>query len=559
MPHDPWPHQLRAVEETHARRAAGSRRVVVASPTGMGKTWIAERLVRDELAEGGKALLYTGRRMMLEQLQRDFSEAGVPFAVRAAGYMAEAFPFQIASLPTDRTRSKKDDYEDFPATLVLVDEGHLHAARHAQRVLGRHLARGACVVYLTATPVNMGGVADALVQAGTVSEGRACGALVRALHYGPDEPALAHHHKTLTGLLGLSENAVTAAMGRVTGGAPDRKLTCLFGRVLEWFDKLNPLRKPTILFAPGVPESRWFAEEFMRRGITAAHVDGEEVTINGATYESSKEAREEVRRGSEAGHVQVVCNRFVLREGVNYPWLAHGIFATVFDSVQSYLQAGGRLLRSHPGVGTVCVQDHGGNWWRHGSLNEDRIWSLDHSSRVLAGVREDGYREPKDKAPPEAREPFLCPACRAVVRSRTCAGCGHKFGHEERFREVAQANGTLVKVTGKMFRPHPAQLEADTAAKWKTMYFRMRNAKKPKTFNQAVIFFAHEYGYRPPRDLPYMPRDAYDWYRPLKAVAYARLVPDPDLKPGDKPGDRRGTRKRKPAKQERGLFDGVSE
>ena len=58
----------------------------------------------------------------------------------------------------------------------------------------------------------------------------------------------------------------------------------------------------------------------------------------------------------------VLCNRFVCA-GIDAPWLAHGIFATIFTSLQSYLQSGGRLLRSFPGIDAVTIR-HGGNWWR---------------------------------------------------------------------------------------------------------------------------------------------------------------------------------------------------
>jgi superfamily II DNA or RNA helicase len=536
----PWPHQVRGVEGVMDAVAAGTRRIVLSSPTGMGKTWMVGALVKRFLGVDKRVLLYTGRRLMLEQLAQDMDAEGLLYGVRAAGHYNEAHhAFQIASLPTDRARSGKDDYQDFPADLVLVDEGHLHVSGAGdRRVLQRHLSRGAVVVYVTATPIGMDGAVDVCVQAGTNSEGRSCGALVPARHFGPDEPAItSKKYRSLADLLEMSEEERTKAVMRPG----------IFGRVLEWYRKLNKNGKPTLLFAPGVKESRWFAEQFFKAGIAAASIDGEEVWINGERLESTQESRDEVRAGSKDGSIRVVCNRFVLREGANWPWLAHGIFATIFDSLQSYLQAGGRLLRAHDSIRTVVIQDHGGNWRRHGSLNEDRLWQIDLNARDYAAVREDNYRDPD--AVEADREPLSCPLCAAVMRRPPCHECGYDFPERERVRQVVQEDGTLVRITGKMFKPKPVHLAPDTAAKWKAIYFRMKNAKKPKTFNQAMAFFYYEHKYRPPRNLPLMPRDPYDWVRPIRVVRYDRLIPDPTFVPGA----RAGTRRRKA--QEKGLFD----
>ncbi len=552
---DPWPHQIVGVEGVMEAIAEGKRRIALSSPTGMGKTYMVGTLAKRFLSVDKKVLLYTGRRLMLNQLQEDMDAEGLLFGVRAAGHYNEGHhAFQIASLPTDRARSKKDDYEDFQADIVLVDEGHLHVTGAGdRRVIARHLDRGAVVVYITATPVGMDGAVEVLIQAGTNSDGRRCGALVLARHYGPDEPAIAsmcRKYESLSSLLDMPEEERTKAIMRPG----------IFGRVLDWYNKLNKQRKPALLFAPGVMESRWFAEQFFQAGITAASIDGEEVWINGERLDSVAESRDEVREGSRRGQIQVVCNRFVLREGANWPWLAHGIFATIFDSLQSYLQAGGRLLRSHPDLKTVVIQDHGGNWRRHGSLNEDRSWYIDFKAKDYANAREDAYRDPSSSE--AQREPMSCPQCAAIMRRPPCRECGFNFPERERVRSVVQENGTLVRIVGKMFKAKPVKLEPDTARKWKQVYFQMARAKKPKTFKQTIAWFHRKHGYRPPRNLPFMPKDINDWYRPLVMIRYERLIPEPGFNAGAdwRPGARSSTGKKRvpkkaPKKEQKGLFD----
>ena len=84
---------------------------------------------------------------------------------------------------------------------------------------------------------------------------------------------------------------------------------------MEWFNKLNPERRPTILFAPGVKESIWFAEQLAAQNIRAAHIDGDGYWFNGQ-YENTNDPDERGRVLDElrSGGVQILCNRFVARE-----------------------------------------------------------------------------------------------------------------------------------------------------------------------------------------------------------------------------------------------------
>lgn len=291
----------------------------------------------------------------------------------------------------------------------------------------------------------------------------------------------------------------------------------IFGRVYDNWRKLNPDARPAILFAPGVKESVWFAKEFERRGVRAAHIDGEAVYVDGAFIESSRCAREDVLGGSRDGRVQVVCNRFVLREGVDCPWLYHGIFATVFGHLGSYLQAGGRLLRADPSVGRVLVQDHGGNWWRYGSLNADRTWELGGTARVAQRVHAEQARSEPD------RQPGLCPACGVVTGGRVCHACGHTRGAWRPSRMVVQADGTLTPHVGHAWNPRVTKLEDDTEEKWARCYWQARNSKKGMTFEQAIGNFVRQHKYWPPRTLKYMPVVERDLYRRVADVPRERL------------------------------------
>jgi superfamily II DNA or RNA helicase len=524
-PRSLWPHQAAAVREILGHIKAGIRRIVLSSPTGGGKTEIVKTLIKLFWMEREwRSIVLSNRKLLVEQLERSLSGLGLDVGVRAAGRAKHSGrPVQVSSIQTEDARVYKRTgylkWELFPANVVFVDEAHLQNGKMADRLKADYAKAGAVIIEVTATPMDLDGKAEVLVQAGVNSELRACGALVLARHYGPDEPDLRHiGRQEFTKAGDLSEEEQRSLMGKVgEDGKPTLKLQKLFGRVLERYDEYNPERKPGILFAPGVDESRWFAQEFSAAGIAAAHIDGEEIwTAGSGDVKTSEAARKELLEMSRDGTVKLLCNRFVLREGIDCPWLQHGVFATPFGSLSSYLQSGGRLLRAHPGLESVTVQDHGGNWWRHGSLNADRRWQLGATSRQVAGGREDRLRNPGDGDPPE---PFRCPRCAAIMVSQVCV-CGFAMRH--RVRPVVMEDGRLVMMEGNIFRPRVAQTKPDTNALWQREFWKARN--KGKTFTQAIGNFYQLHGYWPPTDLPNMPKDRDDKYLKVKDVAREKLI-----------------------------------
>lgn len=338
-----WPHQQRALDELAAKPRTS---VCVCSPTGAGKTVIMIELLK----HGHRAVLYTNRRMLLEQTAMRLQQAGLSFGIRAAGYEPDPTqPIQLASIQTDNSRVlERDLWSLHDAELVLIDEAHINKEATAIELVRRYREAGAIIVGFTATLLGIGHIYDEMVVAGTVSELQAAGILVRANHYAPDEPDTRKLKRTKTGEYKQAD-VVKAIMTH-----------SIFGRVVEHWRALNEAEESTLLFAPGVKESIWFAEQLTAAGIPAAHIDGNDVWLRGKSYRSDQAARDDLRAMAESGEVKIVCNRFVLREGIDWPFIRHMVFATIFGSLTSYLQSGGRGLRSHPGKTHVTVQDHGG-------------------------------------------------------------------------------------------------------------------------------------------------------------------------------------------------------
>ncbi len=507
-----WPHQLFALEELPRLILAGFTRICLTAPTGAGKSAIICGLIEWGIENGFEVILYTNRKLLIEQLSRVLAKHGIEFGVRAAGHEDNRhLPVQISSLPTERARVLKSErwqeHGRGKKVLAIVDEAHLNKSETAQAMLDKH---DGPKVGFTATPIGLGHMYDKLLVAGTPSELRKCGALVAAYHYGPDEPDMARF-KTNIKTGEYSEADVRKAI----------MTKCIFARVLDWYAKLNDDRRPTILFGPGVKESIWFAEQLSAKGISAAHIDGNGIWVDGEYERAGMDARQQILSDVRSGRIKVLCNRFVAREGLDLPEVSHLILATVMGSLQTYLQSAGRGLRACEGKDRLVIQDHGGHWHRHGSVNLDRQWQLTMTENVLHGLREEGLREKREP------EPIHCQQCGLIrISGPICPQCGHEG--KIRSRMVIQTNGILKEHTGDIYRPRKVQLWNNTEKMWTNAYYRAKNSKNGMTFRQAEGLFFYENHHWPPRNLPLMPADPMDWFARVRDVPYDRLIPIKD-------------------------------
>jgi superfamily II DNA or RNA helicase len=516
-----WPHQIQGVRDVLRAVDAGQRRICLTSPTGGGKSLMMCDLVVHFARHGWAVPLFLNRRMLVDQLAKVLTREGIPFGIRAAGHPTDPDAIvQICSLQTEAKRTVGAGaywrpHGEGMRSLAIVDEAHLQKGQTVRDLLDFYECHGGVRLGITATPLDLADLYDTLIVAGTNSDLRDCGALVLCYHYGPDEPNLARVGKLRLGVDPSERAQVKAIM--VQG---------VFARVLQWYERLNPDGRPTLLFGPGKAEALWFAEQFQARGISAAHVDGEHCWLNGTFYRTCPEIREEIAARSLAGDVKVVTNRFVLREGVDWPWISHMILACVPGSLQTYLQIGGRGLRAHPQTGKtrLTFQDHGGAWWRFGSLNADRQWDMSLTAEAAATARQESFHHPgpDGETPPQ---PFRCPQCAAILTNVRCR-CGFELKPGRRSRPVVEVDGRLSEMSQDPYPPRRVSQARDAAARWEQMYWRARNKSWDATFAQAQAMFALENnGDYPPPGLPLMPRRPEDWARKVADVSDHELIP----------------------------------
>jgi superfamily II DNA or RNA helicase len=299
--------------------------LVAAAPTGFGKTRLGANLIKGAVAHGTKWVWSTHRKTLTTQTLRSFQEQGLDFGVRASGLADLADitkPGQIAMLQSERAAVKAGKRQLHDAKLVIVDEAHANKTGYSEEVIRHHLDAGAKVLLLSATPVGLGHLGQKLINLAYLSDMRKIGALLPAESFSPPEFELKHVKKIASGDYSPLQQSRMVMRQQVVGD------------IYKHYLNLNSHQVPTIGFGPDVKSSMYLCDEFNRRGIKAAHIDGQDVYLGEhdlhgepIIYKSSQKMRDYVFSEVEAGRIKIIWNRFVMREGVDIPCLGHAIFA----------------------------------------------------------------------------------------------------------------------------------------------------------------------------------------------------------------------------------------
>lgn len=512
------PYQARTTAHVREREKAGPVRICIQGPTGSGKSVEMADLLLDDKPQ----LVLTHRRILLDQLARVLTFYGVRFGYRAAGHAFDAAaPIQLGMVQTEwkRTFGKKAKWKLPECARVHFDEIHANTGAVSQRVLQRLYDNGASVIAWTASPIQIAHLVDELYVSTTVPDLIRDGYLVPPVIYTPDGPSAEK-------FLMLTPQVNGEYSAKQIESVMQPKL--VLGRVIENLFRTNPLRKPATLFAPGVPHSLYFAQQLTAAGVPSAHLDGNQLWVDGKFYDSDTRARQDVFERSKGGDLRVLCNRFCLREGWDAPWIQHVILATLFGSRASFVQSCGRGLRPDPESGkTRCVfQDHGANFWRFPPLDSTEPWDMGKPHRAMNKEYEERRRAGNDPAAPE---PIVCTRCNALRMSGpVCPEC--QYRHVTYARRVVEIDGRITLSIGPLYTKRPDAKPVSDADMWTRNFWGARKHSR-RTFNQVHAWVRkqldREYF---PRNLPLMPKCAEDWSKPVSEVPFSALIPG-DKKP----------------------------
>lgn len=534
---EPWPHQRLGVSQTIDAISNGTKSVCLTSPTGSGKTSMEIALAKWQAEDqGGKVLCLTNRILLTDQTRRVFQNDGIPVGVISASMKhleRDDAPVKIATIQTLLARRRSNANYWVDADMVLADEIHQLASGESADLINQYKERGTKVVGVTATPLGVSNVCDELIVAARTKDLQDDGILCSARWFAPSELDTRQITK------GKADLSITESEARKTWGplkGNDAIRTKIVGNIIGHYQELHPTLAHTLAFAPGVKESLWAAQYCLSRGFRSLHVDGEDFWVDGELYDRKKDERlfQDSMEAWREGHIPILWNRFVLREGIDEPQIQCIILATPVGSYRSFLQMVGRGLRTHESKEGCTVIDHGGCWWRHGSVNVNVDWESVFDCEDPDVISKNRVNKQREEAQPMGQ---ACPKCGMVHGARkrftVCQYCGHQLHLGKPSRQILQSDGQLVPVTGEPIAQWKIKRTPEGQRIWEGLLFHdLKHKDGDSTFNQLYAQFGYKtavlagtkerpafwHSYYPPRDLPGMPKNPNDWHSKIKDV-----------------------------------------
>lgn len=395
------PYQLAAIDAVRDRIRQKKRRILLAKPTGSGKTLTSVAMIVGALAKGRRTLFIAHRKEIIDQTVRTFARLGITNVgvIRAQDPRRnERAPIQIASIQTLARRAKPEDI-----SLVVIDECHCAMAESYKRHVFDAFP-DSVIVGLSATPCRADGKPLGIVEGSTAGfDELVIGARYSELIAGGfiDEPLV---YSTPV-LPDLSRVKTTGGDYNVEQLEEAVNRGAIIGDIVRNWQKHAGGRR-TVVFAVTIEHSLALLAAFTSAGVRAEHLDG-------TTPEPEREA---ILTRLEAGTTQVVCNVGVLTEGWDQPSCKCIVLARPTKSLALYMQMAGRSLRpwrDELGVKLrPIILDHGGCVDRHGFPHEDREWSLTSKPKKGGALPTKMCGECFAMIPAGCRE---CPHCSAEV------------------------------------------------------------------------------------------------------------------------------------------------
>ncbi len=376
---------------------------MLCQPTGSGKTVTFASIAQDAVKMGSTVMIAVDRKELLEQAVDKLKAYGVHATVITGGrrpsYAGKtAFVATVQTL-VNRPQPKID--------LLIIDEAHKQTF---DKLLSRPEYSRCFVIGATATPVRTGKMTqlvhlyDELVESVTIPQLIDEGFLVPALTYAAKD-------------VDVSKIKTVAGDYDVRGLFQAFDKMPLYDGVVDKYENHAPGSK-AIVFNINVEHSMKTAEAFKRAGHKAAHVDGS----------MSKAERESILAQFKYGIVKILCNCDLFTTGYDEPSIETVIVNRATKSLTLWLQMCGRGSRPYAGKNEFTILDMGGNVFRLGFWEQDRVYSLEHKYKETAGVApvkecDETKKDEKDR-----------PGCGAIVHASvmTCPYCAFIFPKTEK-------------------------------------------------------------------------------------------------------------------------------
>ncbi len=405
-------YQVKAKDDIREAMRVGSRRVVLRSEVGTGKTTCFSDLAHSLIERGSSAMVVCNRKKLVGQAAGRLREFGLSPAILMQNKLKGTPSLVVASADTLRHR-------DWPEWIkfVIIDECHL---ANFTGVLDECVERGLWVLGVSATPIpnksnRLHEYYQKMIRTKRTEEHMLAGELEFDSYY---------IAKDVPDTKGLKMRGT--AYGQ---DYSEKDLYAIYNKPKMYDDMIeNWLRvakgKRTVCFCVSVEHSKKTAENFRAHGISAVHLDGT----------STDKERDDAQESFERGDYQILCNCAIFTFGWDCPSIECVIVNRATGSYELWRQMVGRGARPSEGKSGFLVIDQGANYKRHGSLMDEIEWSLDppRKRKAKEGV--------VDVAPRKS-----CPSCEALIPVGVvrCPVCGEEIPREE--KKLEKAEFTLVE------------------------------------------------------------------------------------------------------------------
>lgn len=422
-----------------------TKRVVLQSPCGWGKTVVAGDIVRSARDKDKRVLITVPLLSLVDQTvealyTQGITEVGVIQGSHAADWSK---PVQVASVHTLQRRGTIPE-----AAVVLVDECHKWFPRFFPSWFASEKWRKTPIIGLSATPwvKGLGAYFDKLVVGNTINR------MIEEHTLAPFR-VYAASHPDLEGVrTDRGDYAEIDLVERMN------KPKLVADAVQSWKELGED--RPTICFAVNRDHAKQLAAEFEAGGVPAGYLD----------CETPPWERKDIRRRFLSGDVRVVVNVDVIGLGVDWPEVSCISYCRPTKSEMRFVQNIGRGLRIAPGKTDLIVIDHSDTTLRLGFVGDIHRDELDDGLPNLNGA-------------PIVELPKECPQCHYLKAPRTakCPKCGHVLEHHA--KPILHERGTLKEVKPEdINRPPPASKRFPNRAQtWgQLQWYEQKNNKKPK-------------------------------------------------------------------------------
>jgi superfamily II DNA or RNA helicase len=420
----------------------GSRKPLVVSPTGSGKTALFCYIASKANNAGSKTLILVHRRELVSQTSETLNRFGVPHGIIQPGITPS--PHCNVQLGMVQTITRRISKMQEPS-LIVVDESHHVVSNTYARIIKAF--PNAAVVGFTATPLRLDGKGLAgyfteILLGPSVEWLMEQKHLCRPKYFAPPMKV---------SMKGIKKRGGDYAMDQAGDVMSNR---VVIGDAVTHYRKLCDGAR-AVVFCCHIHHAETTMAQFIEAGIPSG-------IIHGAM---KRDERKQVVADLSSGKIKIMVSVDVISEGFDLPSVEAAILLRPTTSLGLYLQQIGRILRPAQGK-TAYVLDHVGNIERHGFAEDEREWTLEGVEKAKRGKQEVGTHR-------------QCEGCYCMYE-RKLPACPECDWQPESVAEIKHVDGELVELAR---RPTQELLkEARTRAD-------LKKIQKAKGYKAGWVFY----------------------------------------------------------------------